>query len=237
MRLKKGKERIVVLSDQQAPFQHKDTLPFFEAIKKKFKPTKVVEIGDSIDAYCFSNYHKDPSAMSTLEEYSKAKDYLQSKYSIFPKGVEVTSNHVDRIQHKINDAGLLPEMVKPMEEILCMPKGWSLEDYVEIDGIRFEHGDRAGGIHAARKLESINRQSTVIGHHHSHGGINYIANDKEMTFAANAGCLIDVDAYAFKYGKKFPSKPTLGTLVVIYGVPRFVPMLTTARGRWIGEIL
>jgi hypothetical protein len=237
MRLRRGKEIILGISDAQAPFQHKDTLKFLGAIKEEFKPTKVVDLGDSIDNHSFSSYLKDPTGMSPREEYNKAMKYLEAKYELFPEGVEVYSNHVARIDHKVQEAGLLPEFMKPMREILGMPEGWDIVENITIDGIKFEHGDRAGGIHAAIKLEQANRKSTVIGHHHSHGGINYSANDDVMTFAANAGCLIDVDAYAFKYGKKYPSKPTLGTIVIVYGVPRFIPMLLTRRGRWTGELI
>ncbi len=237
MRLNKGKEVILAIGDTQYPFEHPDTFAFLRAIKKKWKPTKVIHIGDSIDANNFSTFLSDPQGLSPIEEYKQAKERLEEQYDIFPTGVEVYSNHVARIELRRTEAGLLPEFMKPLKEILCMPDGWDLQDYVIIDDIRFEHGDRAGGMYAAKKLESINRRSTVIGHHHSYGGIQYQANDEFMTFAANAGCLIDIKSYAFKYGNKFPHKPTLGSLIINHGVPHFIPMIINDEGRWIGEIM
>ena len=40
---------ILVISDQHAPYHHIDTLDFLAAIKKKYKPDTVVNIGDEMD--------------------------------------------------------------------------------------------------------------------------------------------------------------------------------------------
>jgi hypothetical protein len=83
-----------------------------------------------------------------------------------------------------------------------------------------------------------NRQSTVIGHHHSHGGVNYLANDSDILFGLNVGCLIDRHTYVFDYGKQAKFKPTLGVGVVIYGVPSFIPMIVSGKHeRWIGDLV
>jgi hypothetical protein len=44
-------------------------------------------------------------------------------------------------------------------------------------------------------------------------------------WAANSGCLIDVEAYVFNYGKESRFKPTLGCSVVIDDgrTPIFIP--------------
>jgi hypothetical protein len=36
--------------------------------------------------------------------------------------------------------------------------------------------------------------------------------------------MVDVDAYAFQYGKNSKDKPVIGCGVVIDGVPSFIPM-------------
>ena len=79
----------------------------------------------------------------------------------------------------------------------------------------------------AHKNRAIsNRQSTVIGHCHSFGGVNYMASRNDLIFGMNVGCGIDVDAMAFSYGKNFPKKPTLGCGVVLDGgrTAIFIPM-------------
>ncbi len=119
-----------------------------------------------------------------------------------------------------------------MQEILGAPITWSFKWHHEIDGVRYVHGDGFGGITAARDGAIVCRQSVVIGHHHSYAGINYVANEKEMIFGMNVGCLIDKDAYAFKYAKKSKFKPTLGCGVVLEGVPSWIPLLLDKKGRW-----
>jgi hypothetical protein len=123
-----------------------------------------------------------------------------------------------------------------MQEIMQAPETWDFKWYHEIDGVRYVHGDGFGGTHAAREAAIINRQSTVIGHHHSNGAIYYVANSKEMIFGMNVGCLIDINAYAFNYARKNKFKPTLGCGVVLEGIPSFIPMLLDKKGRWIGEL-
>ena len=92
-------------------------------------------------------------------------------------------------------------------------------------------------MNAARTIALRNRRSTVIGHHHSHGGVHYLANDEEMLFGMNSGCLIDRNGIAFKYAKHALNAPTLGCGVVLHGVPQFVPMILNSKGRWCGEVI
>ena len=39
-------ERILLISDMHAPYNHPDLLPFLEHLKKKYKPTRVISMGD-----------------------------------------------------------------------------------------------------------------------------------------------------------------------------------------------
>lgn len=65
-----------------------------------------------------------------------------------------------------------------------------------------------------------------------------MANEYDVIFGLNVGCLIDRSAYVFDYGKGAKFKPTLGCGVVLYGVPKFVPMIVSGKQeRWIGEII
>ena len=42
------RKSILVISDQHAPYHHIDTLDFLSAIKQKYKPDCVVNIGDEM---------------------------------------------------------------------------------------------------------------------------------------------------------------------------------------------
>jgi hypothetical protein len=237
MRLHGGTKRIIILSDLQVPFEHRDALDFAALVQAELETDETVCIGDEVDHYYLSRFENDPEADGGAVELRKAKARLQEWYKIFPEVKVCTSNHTQRVYNKAISAGISDQYLKPINEWLGAPDTWVWADKFVIDGIRFEHGDAQGGMYAARNIAICNRQSTVIGHHHSHGGISYVSNDSEMIFGMNVGCLVDMKTVAFKYAKKFKFKPTLGLGVITEGVPQFIPMLLTKSGRWIRELI
>lgn len=234
MRLKTNKDMVLVIPDLQIPFHHRDAIRFLKWAKETFNPTQVVSIGDEVDQYNLSRYAKDPDAMSAGEELKVTHKYLKELYEVFPEAKACLSNHLDRVLKRAMDAGIPRGYMRSINEFMQAPDGWKWARSWEIGGVRYEHGDACNGQRAHVILAESNRQSTVIGHHHSHGGINYLANASEMIFGMNVGCLIDIDSVAFAYSKAFRHKPTLGLGVVLGGIPAFVPMITNRRGRWVG---
>lgn len=239
MKLKIGKQRVLVVSDLQEPFAHKDALEFVKAVRNVYDTDTTVFIGDEADMHAFAGkFPHDPDGFSPGHELQAARKALKPWYEEFPEARVCTSNHVERYYKRAHNAGFPRASLVSEQELLGAPRGWSWHKTITIDGVRYEHGDAQGGLDAARLLAITNRQSTVIGHHHPHGGVRFIANDDDLIFALNVGCLIDRRAYAFKYGENFKFKPTLGTGVVIRGVPSFVPMVVAGKAeRWIGEII
>jgi len=237
MRLSKGKNNVLVIPDLQIPFEHKDALAFIKAVAEDIEVTEVVCIGDEVDQMALSRFDPDPEADGAGPELRKAIRTMKKWYDAFPEVKVCTSNHTGRIQKKAFYAGIPEAYMRPVNEWMEAPDGWDWQDAHVIDGVRYEHGDAQGGMYAARNLAIRNRQSTVIGHHHSHGGVLYVANNNEMIFGMNVGCLIDIHSIAFKYARLSAFKPTLGCGVVIDGVPFFVPMLLNAKGRWTGEVI
>jgi hypothetical protein len=236
MKLQTGKEVVLAISDMQAPYQHKDTLAFLSAVKDKYKPTKIVCIGDSLDMHTLGKWGANPDLPGPADEFAQGLAFMKELYKLFPKAVEVQSNHNGRYIKRLLEAGIPSTYIRKYEEIMQYPKGWSMVEDVEIDGVVYEHGHRFGGMNAARQAIQANWQSTVFGHHHSGGGITYQANRREMLFGMNCGCLIDIDALAFAYARDSRLKPTLGTGIVNKGVPEFVPMQIDASKRWTGKL-
>ena len=237
MILTKGSKVTLVIPDLQVPYEHKDALAFVDAVAEVFAPDEVVCIGDEVDQMALSRFDPDPDGDGAGPELRKAIKKMQGWYRKFPDVKVCTSNHTGRVQKKAFHAGIPEAYMRDVNEWMEAPEGWEWRDSWEIDGVRYEHGDNQGGMYAARNLAIRNRQSTVIGHHHSHGAVFFIANDDETIFGMNTGCLIDIDAIAFKYARGSAFKPTLGCGVVQYGVPLFVPMLLKKNKRWIGEVI
>lgn len=241
MRLRTGDHRVLVVSDLQEPFAHPDALGFITKVKEVYATDTTVFIGDEVDFHAISpRFIHDPDGYSPGDELERAITALSKWYDLF-SGEELirvcTSNHTGRIFKKAFQAGIPKKFLRKVGEFLEAPDSWEWRDTWVIDGVRYEHGDAQGGMYAARQLALSNRQSTVIGHHHSHGGVNYLANESDCIFGLNTGCLIDRHAYVFDYGKGAKFKPTLGCGVVIYGVPYFVPMIVNKNERWIGEVI
>lgn len=229
----KGKETVLAIGDLHAPFEHPDALEFLRWVKKKYSPTKIVCMGDEIDAHALSDYDHDPDGDGPGKELERAIEHLGAFYAEFPKVLVCTSNHTSRPFRKAYKHGLPKALFRSYREFLQAPKGWFWEDKFEIDGVIYQHGDPFTGKDAAIKAAQGNMQSTVIGHVHSFAGIQYNANHKHLYYGFNVGCLIDSKTYAFSYGKNLPNKPIIGVGIVHKGVPVFVPLIMDRHGRWI----
>ena len=161
---------------------------------------------------------------------------MHKHYKAFPNVKTCTSNHTARPFRRAHKYGIPKAFLKDYAEFLEAPKGWAWRTQWEIDGIKYEHGEGFSGSLGAIKAAEGNMQSTVIGHIHSHAGILYSANPRFLIFGFNVGCLIDNDAYAFAYNKKFKKKPIIGAGVVIKGTPIFEAMKQKKGGRWTGKL-
>ncbi len=227
---------ILVISDFQAPFEHKDAIKFLAAVNKKYKPNLIIQIGDLADQHHFSKYSNSTKGKGGKDEMENAAKSLNSLYKLFPKVYVCLGNHDLRIFQKAAEAGIDDSLMKSYEEMLDMPKGWKLDDKWEFDGIIFEHGISRSGSQGALKAAMANMQSTVIGHLHSHAGILYYANKKSLIYGFNVGALIDDRKYAFEYGRFTAGKSVLGCGIIENGLPLFVPMVLTKNHDWNGKL-
>ncbi len=226
---------IMAIPDLHVPFHHKDAYKFLGAVKRKYKPNEIVNLGDMEDWHSISMHDHDPDGLSPGCELEELRLKLKPLAKMFPKMKICTSNHGSLPFRRAFKHGLPKKLLKSYQEILQAPKGWIWADEWIVDGIVFEHGDPYSGAKAAINCANGNMQSTVIGHVHAFAGIQFSANSRHLIFGFNAGCLIDKHAYAFHYGKKFKSKPILGCGIIINGVPQFVPM-KLKNGRWTGKL-
>jgi hypothetical protein len=212
------KEIVLCLSDLHAPYHHPEALAFLKYCYREFKPTKIVCLGDEVDAHGLSVHPKIPELYSAGHEYEAAMEFMGQLYKLFPEVMVCISNHTHRPWRVAQAAGLPSVYLKSYRDIMQAPAGWVWKDRWEIDDVVYEHGDPCSGRNGAYKAAFENRKSTVIGHIHSFGGVQYSANHHNQIFWANAGCLIDTTSLAFAYGNKYRNKATLGTVVVDHGL-------------------
>lgn len=229
----KGKSKVLVISDTQEPFAHRDAIAFLKWVKKHESPDTVIHIGDELDMHALGDWDHDPDGYSAGHELKKGIERMQEYYDLFPKVSCCVSNHTSRPFRRAFKFGIPSAFLREYRDFLKAPRGWTWRDYWEVDGVRYEHGEGFSGPLGALKAAFKNGQPTVIGHLHSDAGILWSANERELIYGFNVGCLIDRHAYAFRYGRHMARKPILGVGIVEKGIPRFLPMLLNSRGRWV----
>lgn len=237
MKLKTNNSTVLVIPDLQIPYHHRDAFKFLEAVADLYGPSDVVCIGDEVDQYMLSAYDHSPNADSAGREYDRTVDCMQELYELFPEVMACTSNHTSRVLKKASRAGIPSQYMKSIKEFMQAPKGWNWNDNWNIADVIYEHGDAVGGLVPHRLAAIANRRSTVIGHHHSSSGIHYVANNDEMIFGMNVGCLVDMNSVAFAYSKIHKTKSTLSCGIVEKGVPHVLPFIINSKGRWVGRVL
>lgn len=222
-----AREVILTISDQHFPFNHPKIFCFLHELKKEFKPTQIINLGDEVDLYRLSRFDQDPDALGANEEISTALLRLRQLYEIFPTVKSCVSNHTSRLNRQAFRFGIPKMFLRTVKEWMHAPDGWNWADHWEIEGVRYVHGD---GFNSNSWTNAVYKlgQSVVMGHLHARAGVVYSkAPSGLQKFSANAGCLIDQDSYAFAYGQFIPSKPTIGTCVVLDNGRRaeFIPLL------------
>lgn len=227
---------VLAISDQHHPFAHRDVFAFLKEVRRKYKPGRTVCLGDEIDAYGLSNFEHDPDAPSPGDEFEQAMDQMRLLYAIFPHVQSCISNHTARPYRQATKHGIPSVFLRSYRDFMDAPSGWSWHDSVEIDGVRYFHGEGFSGPLGALKAAQAYMQPVVIGHLHSYAGVIFNANPKHLIWGLNAGCLIDRSQMAFHYAKHMAAKPILGVGLVRDGIPTFLPMTLERGGRWNGEV-
>jgi predicted phosphodiesterase len=217
---------IGVIGDTHEPFCHPDYMNFCYEVFDKFGCGQIIHIGDEIDNHAISYHESNPNGHSPGKEGELALEALQKWYKTFPEVKVCIGNHSALHRRKAQTAGLPDRYIKTFEEAWEAPKGWKWGLQWEIDNVMFTHGTGSSGQMGAINRAKDNRQSTVIGHVHSFGGVLYLASGRDLIFGLNVGCGIDINAYAMEYGRDFAKRPTLGCGVVMDGgrTGLFVPM-------------
>jgi predicted phosphodiesterase len=208
------KDHVLVVSDTHIPFEHEDYLDFCISIQDRVKCGTVVHIGDLVDNHAISYHEHDPNGRSPADEIEEAERHLKNWFKVFPRLSLCRGNHDRLVDRKGRTVGLPERVFKPFRDIWKLPKGWVDDFAFEIDGVIYQHGTGLSGDRAHMRAAILNRASTVIGHTHHTGAVEYTASERDRIFGMNVGCGLDRKTYAFAYGKDFPKKPILGCGVV-----------------------
>ena len=230
-------DRILCVGDLHCPYEHKDTVKFLAAVKKKYRPTRIVFLGDEVDCHAMSFHDSDPDLMSAGHELQVAIDKLQSIYKLFPKADIIDSNHGSMHYRKGKHHGIPRKYLRDYGDILEAPMGWTWHIDLTISqrngpDIYFHHG-------LSKNILKVVKERGVCviqGHYHTDFNIQYVGTPAYLLWGLQVGCSIDGDSLAFAYNRTNLGRPIIGHGIIINGLPKLLPMVLNKKGRWIGEV-
>jgi len=234
---KPNNQRILVISDLHCPYEHPDTVAFLKAVKKKYKPTRVILSGDEVDYHAISFHDSDPDLDSSGPELHKARFSLKPIYKLFPVAEVLESNHGSLVIRKAVANGMSREFFKSPGEILGAPKGWSwhFEIMATLPNGSECYFHHSKGVNSKKNSQAMGC-SFVQGHHHEEFSIQYWGNPNALLFGMTVGCLVDNKSLALAYNKNNLKRPVIGLGVIIDSIPQLVPMVLGRDGRWVGKL-
>lgn len=214
-----------VFGDIHAPFNHPNYLHFVADTFEEYRVEENVCTGDLVDYHAISRHQKETCAKSPYDELDASILTVRDYTKAFPTVKMCKGNHDTIPIRQAATINMGDRFLKSYSELMELPDTWTIKNAFIINDVLYKHGLNCLGKDGAINTAILERMSTVIGHSHSHGGIKYSANHRNIIFGLNVGCGIDVDAYAFEYGRHAKYRPTLGCGVVFnstYAI--FVPM-------------
>ena len=225
-----------MISDLHAPYNHVDAIKFLEAIKDKYQPDRIINIGDEIDNHAMSFHPSDASLYSAGDELKKAREVIWQLETLFPKMTVIESNHGSLAYRKAKVAGIPKEILRPYKSILDV-KHWKWVPHLEI---KLPNGQPCFFVHGlsanTRTLMTSKMMSAVQGHYHEKFEIVFAGNGERLNFGMTVGCLIDDNSLAFHYNKVFAKRPIIGCGLIIDSQPHLVPLVMNKNGRWNGRL-
>jgi len=229
-------QTILIIGDLHSPAMHKDTVAFLTAIKKKFKPDRVVLTGDEVNFEAISYHEHNPDLPGAADELNQAINALKPIYKLFPKADILESNHTSLLYRKQVTIGLPSAVMRSYREVLQAPKGWNWHFDLILRTSKGQVYMHHGKTSSIEKLSKNMSMSAIQGHYHSKFYISYWANPNGLFFDANAGTFADHHHLAMSYAKNSIPKGIHGVIIISNGVPQLVPMTLSRSGKWIGRL-
>lgn len=219
------------------PYCHPDTWAFLSAIKEKYRPDRVVCLGDEVDHHALSYHESDPDLDSAGPELEKAIHFLKPIYKVFPQVDVLESNHGSLVYRKAMTAGIPRRALKSYRETLEAPIGWRWHFDLRLQmsngvDLYLHHGKSA----KAGELSREEGCCSAEGHFHTRFDATFWRNSKGIFWGLHCGYLADHNSLAQAYAKNNLKRGIVGAAMILNGQPLLVPMALKAGGRWAGKL-
>lgn len=226
--------RILLISDLHIPYHHQDAIAFLLHLKEKYKPTRVICLGDEVDGHALSFHDSDPDLPSAGDEIRQALPVIAELFKIFPKMDILESNHGSLVWRKAKVFGIPKHYIKSYNEVLGVDSGWKWSFDLTVDlpngqKCYMHHGKTSNIIQLSQQMG----MNATQGHYHETFKIDYWGNSTGLYWGMQCGCLIDDDKLAFNYNNVNIKRPILGTGLIIDSMPVLEPMVMDKNARWI----
>lgn len=233
---KEDNRRVLLISDMHIPYHHPDTLEFLQYLKDKYKPTRVICLGDELDKHALSYHDHDPDLPSAGDELRRSMPTIQEVYKMFPVMDIIESNHGSLVWRKAKTNGIPRQYIKSYNDVLGVGNGWkwSFDLTIELPNGQkcyIHHGKTSNVIQLSQQMG----MNAIQGHYHEAYRIDYWGNPNGLFWGMQCGCLIDDDALAFSYNNVNIKRPVIGTGLIIDSIPVLEPMVLDRSGRWVGR--
>jgi len=227
-------QRILLISDMHLPYGHQDTLPFLAYLKAKYKPTRVICLGDELDKHSLSFHSHDPDLASPSDELARALPMIKQLKKMFTKMDILESNHGSLAYRRAKANGIPRGYLKSYNDVLGVDSDWVWHYEMTVtlpngNKVYLHHGKAAD----IKKLSTSLGMCAVSGHYHQTFKVDYWANSLGLYWGMNVGCLIDDKSLAFAYNNCNLHRPLIGTGLIIDSQPVLVPLLMDENGSWI----
>jgi len=228
--------RILNISDMHIPYHHQDTIEFLAYLKKKYKPTRVVCLGDELDKHSLSYHDSDPDLPSAGDELRRSLPVIKELEKMFPEMDILESNHGSLVWRKAKTFGIPKHYIKAYNDVLGVGDGWKWSFDLTLtlpngQQVYYHHGKTSNVIQLSQQMG----MNAVQGHYHESFNINYWGNPTGLFWGLQSGCLVNDDALAFNYNNVNIKRPIIGTSLIIDSQPVLEPMVLDSSGRWIGR--
>ncbi len=228
---------ILNIPDLHLCYHHPDAFDFLQAVKDKYKPTRVIQLGDELDMQAWSYHEHSPDLRSAGDELAEARECIQELYRMFPRMDLLESNHGSLTFRKAKTHGIPRALIKEYNDALQVGPGWKWHYDLTVrlpDGspVYYHHGKASSVLRLSQQMG----MSAVQGHYHESFSINYWGNPNGLMWGLQSGCLIDFKSLAFAYARVNVKRPVLGCSLIINSHPILVPMVLDNGGHWIGEL-
>lgn len=212
--------RILVISDMHIPYNHPKMLEWLQGLKDKYKPTRIICVGDELDKHSLSFHLHDPDLHSAGHELEASKKVIKQLYAMFPEMDLLESNHGSLHLRKAFANGIPKAYIKSYNEILGVGDGWKWHHDLIVklpngQSCYFTHGKSANGLRLSQNMA----MNVVQGHHHSEFNVSYWSNPLNLFWSMQVGCLVDDKSLAMAYNKLTMKRPIIGTGLIIDGKP------------------